>query len=150
MEDTAGSSKSAAVNIDKDTQAPIIEILSPTSGQTFNDTAPEFIVNITDPHLDKMWYTVNVSLANYTFTSNGTINQAAWEALSEGTVTVTFYANDTLGHEAFKQVSINFEIPSSSKKKGIPGFDTYLIIGVISVISVLILENRLRRLKLKH
>lgn len=146
-EDTVGSSVSAGVNIEKDTQAPIIEILSPTSGQTFNETAPEFIVNITDPHLDKMWYTVNVSLANYTFTSNGTINQAAWEALSEGTVTITFYANDTLGHESFEQVSINFEIPSS-KKKGIPGYDTYLIIGVISVISVLILENRLKRLKL--
>lgn len=147
VEDTAGSSKYAAVSIDKDTQAPIIEILSPTNGQTFNDTAPEFIVNITDPHLDKMWYTVNASLANFTFTTNGTINQAAWEALSEGTVTVTFYANDTLGHESFKQVSINFEIPSS-KRKGIPGYDTYLIIGVISVISVLILENRLKRLKL--
>ncbi len=147
VEDIAGSSKYHAVNIDKDTQAPVINIISPTSGQTFNTTAPVFIVNITDDHLDKMWYTVDVGLTNFTFTANGSINQVAWDALSEGSITIRFYANDTLGHESFEQVSIVIDLPS---RKRIPGYNTYLIIGVISVISVLIFEKRLKRNKFKN
>jgi len=145
----AGSSKYDVVNIAKDTQAPIIDIISPTSGETFNATAPDFIVNITDDHLDKMWYTVDTGLANFTFTANGTINQAAWDALSEGTITIRFYANDTLGHESFEQVSIVIELPTTSEGL-IPGYNTYLIIGVISVISMLILKKQLKRYKLKN
>jgi len=147
VEDTTDSFKYDAVNIDKDTQAPIIEIISPNSSQTFSTTPPDFIVNITDDHLDKMWYTIDAGLTNFTFTANGTINQAAWDTLSEGTITIGFYANDTLGHESFEQVSVTLDIPS---KKKIPGYSTFLIIGVISVISILILEKQLKRLKFKN
>ncbi|MFX1312695.1 MAG: hypothetical protein ACFFHD_08800, partial [Promethearchaeota archaeon] len=139
VEDTAGSSKYEELIIIKDSQAPIIEIISPTSGKKFSSSAPDFIVKITDEHLDKMWYTLDSGLTEYFFTTNGTINEAAWDALSEGTVIIHFYASDIAGNISSAQVSITKE-----KKKGIPGFNLFIIIGVISVISILILEKKFK------
>ncbi|MFX1500119.1 MAG: hypothetical protein ACFFDH_04045 [Promethearchaeota archaeon] len=107
VEDTAGNSIYDEVNIEKDTQDPIIEILSPTSGQAFNNTAPEFIVNITDPNLDTIWYTINDSVITYPVTGlSGTINQTGWDALSDGNVTLTFYAGDLAGNTAMESIIV--------------------------------------------
>jgi len=83
---------------------------------------------ITDDFLDKMWYTLDGGLNNYTFTENGTINQVAWEALPQGSVTITFYARDIVGNEAFEEVMIIKSIPSG-------GIDPTIIM-VIVVVSV--------------
>jgi len=107
---------------------PLIVIYSPSENEVFGTSAPSFSVMITDVLLDKMWYTLDGGLNNYTFTENGTINQAAWDALPEGGITLTFYARDIVGNEAFEEVTIMKRIASG-------GIDPTIII-VIVVVSV--------------
>ncbi|KKL69827.1 hypothetical protein LCGC14_2111010, partial [marine sediment metagenome] len=84
-----------------------INIISPTENEDFGVVAPNFTVEITVPDLDTMWYTVDGGLNNYTFSTNGTINQVAWDALLDGIITIGFYTNNTLGDRFFKQVNVN-------------------------------------------
>ena len=106
--------------------APSITINSPASGGVFYSTAPSFNVTITDDHLDKMWYTIDGGLNKYTFTNNGTIDQSAWDALSLGSITINFYANDTFGYEASEDVIITKSIPSD-------GDDPTIVIVIVAV-----------------
>ncbi|KKL76193.1 hypothetical protein LCGC14_2047350, partial [marine sediment metagenome] len=85
---------------------PIIDIVSPVENEIFGVIAPNFTVEITDPNLNTMWYTLDGGINNYTFTENGTINQVAWDLLPDGNVSVRFYANNTFGNFNFKQVNV--------------------------------------------
>ncbi|MFW9948437.1 MAG: nitrous oxide reductase family maturation protein NosD, partial [Candidatus Odinarchaeota archaeon] len=73
---------------------PQITINSPSKGDAFNTSAPNFNVVITDDYLDEMWYTIDGGLHNYTFTENGIINQSAWDAIDDGNIKLTFFARD--------------------------------------------------------
>ncbi|MFX1504301.1 MAG: hypothetical protein ACFFDH_25295, partial [Promethearchaeota archaeon] len=42
--------------------------------------------------------------------TSGTINQEAWENFDNGTVLIRFYANDTLGHSAIKDITVRKDI----------------------------------------
>ena len=108
--------------------SPSITINSPDPSEVFYSIAPSFNVIITDDYLDEMWYTIDGGLNNYTFTDNGTIDQSAWDAKSVGSITITFYANDTLGHEASEDVIITKSIPSDG--------DDPTIVIVIVVVSI--------------
>ncbi|MFX1567356.1 MAG: NosD domain-containing protein [Promethearchaeota archaeon] len=127
--DKPGNIGTAVVTIFKDTAGPIIVIDSPSSGAEFGVTAPAFIIKVTDDNLDAIWYSLDGGETNYTITTNATINQAAWAVLSEGSVTITFYANDTLGNLSFEEVTITKEIPTG-------GIDptTITIIVVVSIV----------------
>ncbi|KKL98965.1 hypothetical protein LCGC14_1819150, partial [marine sediment metagenome] len=85
---------------------PIIDIVSPVENDIFGVIAPNFTVEITDSNLNTMWYTIDGGINNYTFIENGTINQAAWDLLPDGNVSVRFYANNTFGNFNFKQVNV--------------------------------------------
>ena len=108
--------------------APSITINSPTPSDVFAVSAPSFNVYITDDNLDTMWYTIDGGLTNYTFTANGTIDQTAWTALSQGNVTITFYARDFAGHETSESVAVIKSIP-------LGGIDPIIVI-VIVVVSI--------------
>jgi hypothetical protein len=110
--------------------APVIVIDSPTPGSDFGISAPSFIVRITDILLDSMWYSLDGGLHNYTFTENSTIDQLAWSALPEGGVTITFYANDMLGHESSEDVIITKTISPSGDDPTI-----VIVIVVVSIVS---------------
>ena len=108
---------------------PEIEINSPTPGSVFGVSAPSFIVMITDTLLESMWYSLDGGLHNYVFTENSTIDQLAWSALQEGSVTITFYANDTVGNEASEEVIITKSIPP-------PKDDPTIVIVIVVVFTV--------------
>ena len=126
--DIPGNIESADVNIVKDDTDPIIVINSPSSGSEFGVSAPAFTITITDEHLDSMWYSLDGGVTTYAITTNATIDQTAWAALSEGSITITFYANDTLGNEASEDVIITKSIP--------PAGDDPTIVIVIIVVSI--------------
>ncbi|MHA2399151.1 MAG: NosD domain-containing protein [Promethearchaeota archaeon] len=109
--------------------APSITINSPDPGDVFNSTAPSFNVRITDVYLDEMWYTLDGGLNNYTFSENGTIDQVEWDLLSEGSVTIMFYARDIVGNVASEEVTV---IKDTSVAGLEPG-----VIAVIVVVSVI-------------
>jgi len=116
--------------------APVIVISSPVPGSVFGVSAPSFIVRITDVLLDSMWYSLDGGLHNYTFTENGTINQLAWSALPEGSVTITFYANDLLGNEASEDVIITKSISDETPDMGI-----IITIIVVSIVGGVVLVS---------
>ncbi len=92
--DTANNIEQAEVTVRKDILAPIIAIVSPTASEEFNN-APIFDITINEANLDEFWYTIDNGANNYTITSlTGTINQTAWNAISDGPVTIRFYARD--------------------------------------------------------
>ncbi|GAH14281.1 unnamed protein product, partial [marine sediment metagenome] len=86
------------VSIRKDIDMPEITINSPTNNTAFR-LSPFINLTINEPNLDKVWYTLDGGITNYTITGlTGTLNQTAWDALSEGDFNVELFANDTMGN----------------------------------------------------
>jgi hypothetical protein len=105
--DTASNMGTAEVTVYKDIYFPIITINSPNSDEVCNSTAPSFTVSVSGSNLDTRWYTLNDGLVNYTFIGlTGTIDQLAWDAPGDGTVTIKFYINNTLGVIGFDEITV--------------------------------------------
>ncbi len=122
------------VSLIKDATAPTIVVNSPTSGEEFGNNAPSFNISVTDNHLDLIWYSFDGGLTTYIITTNTSFNQLAWSALPEGSVTITFYANDTSGNEESEDVIITKSIPIED-----PGTVIITIIIVFSVVGGVVL-----------
>ena len=85
-----------------------LNIIKPYSNQPFSSTTFDFeIILRIEGTLNKTWYTLDGGLHNYSFSGlTGTIAQSAWDAVSEGYVTIQFYANNSLGSEIYNDVTI--------------------------------------------
>ncbi len=93
------------VTVIKDTIEPSITIYSPKESQ-YKD-APQFEINADDLYLNEVWYTIGASPTKYYITSNiGTVDSDAWNALSDGEVTITFYADDKAGNQKSESVNV--------------------------------------------
>ncbi len=143
--DIPGNIGSAEVSIEKDAEAPLIIINSPSAGEEFGNNAPTFNITVIDKYLDSMWYSLDEGLTNFTITTNGTIDQTAWSALSQGNVTITFYANDTLGNLASESVNVEKGISVSGNNFII----TIIVISIVAgaAITTLIVAIFLKRRK---
>jgi len=89
-----------------DTENPLIKINEPSEGQYIGSTSPTFNVEILDESLEKTWYILNTNPTKYFFESNNTINQTAWNSLSDGLNTIHFYANDSASNEIYESVNV--------------------------------------------
>lgn len=136
-----------------DDDFPIITIITPIYNTTVGRTALDFTIEIYDPYLDKMWYTIDGGINNVMFTGNGTIDQTLWETLwdtlSDGDlITIRFYANDTFGHLTYKEVVVIKSDPPQPTPGGIPGYDLFLFISVlfisIGIISIIAIKKRVK------
>ena len=134
--DTLGKLNSASVSVYKDTLLPNILITYPETDAKFNATAPNFIVEFDEANLVEMWYTINESLTEYAFTVNGTINQAAWNALPEGELNLKFYIEDIAGNIAYDEVYINKTITPTDEngEPTVPVIYSYPLILLITTI----------------
>ena len=104
---TEGQIGFAQVSVIKDTTSPIIVINEPSDNEVFSNSAPRYDLNITENNLDKVWYTISNGINNITIEStNGTLDENVWNALSDGPVTVIFYANDTAGNIGVTQIIV--------------------------------------------
>lgn len=91
------------VRVYKDAIEPTIIINSPLLYELIGISAPNYDVNISDIHLDSMWYTLDNGLTNFTFFSPlGITNQSAWTSQEDGNITIRFYASDLANNIAFK------------------------------------------------
>ena len=107
--------------------------------------APNFDISIEELNLDKTWYSLNGG-NNITFTGlTGAINQALWDALSEGNVIIRFYAIDSAGNIGFQEVTV-VKMISQPSPPGIPGYNILLLLGIVSTIAVIIVKKRLNHL----
>ncbi|MHA1104289.1 MAG: OmpL47-type beta-barrel domain-containing protein [Promethearchaeota archaeon] len=122
INDTAGNENYDEVTIHRDIENPQITVTSPNEYEYFGVDPPDFTITLLEANFDESWYNLNGGI-NASFSGlSGTINQTEWANLSDGTVIISFYANDTLGnlghyvrtvnkHTTSPFVSINY--PSS-------------------------------------
>lgn len=121
---------------------PSIIINSPSEGDVFGTSAPSFNVTITDNLLDKTWYTLDGGLTKFVFTANGIINQTAWAALSEGSVTIKFYANDLLGNLAYETVFVVKRLPTPEDNFVVIIIIVISIVSGVAIVTVVLLLRR--------
>jgi hypothetical protein len=105
--DTFGNVNTQSINIYVDKLGPLIIINSPNDNDVLGPTAPVFDVTITDGNIDTMWYFIEGSSENRTFTGNGAFNQNDWDGIVNGTLTtIIFYANDTFSNVTSQSINI--------------------------------------------
>ncbi|MFX1242383.1 MAG: hypothetical protein ACFFA7_14130 [Promethearchaeota archaeon] len=76
---------------------PDVKILNPITSDICAH-APLYDLDITEPHLDQMWYTLNDGPSHFITTSSGEISESVWNSVSDGQVKIKFYVSDILGH----------------------------------------------------
>lgn len=110
--DTAGNFNFAQVIVRKDIDAPSILIVTPSSNDLTGVTAPGYDVTASDSSgLSTQWYTIDAGTTNFTFVGSvGSIDQTAWNGEGNGTVTIVFYVNDSMGNINSAQVTIRKDI----------------------------------------
>lgn len=126
--DTAGNIGISQITVNKDTISPVVVINEPDSGDEFTANPPLYNIDITELNLDTMWYTLDSGAHNFTITSTfGTINEALWDSLPNGLVTITFYASDLAGNIGSVSVIVTKNYPTPPEPR-IPGFSPLLFI----------------------
>ena len=122
-----------------------VNIHSPINNQLFGNKAPAFNVSIDKVKLKPTWFTINTTWytidngkTNFTYTGNsGTINQTAWDLQLNETVTIKFYANNSLGNIEYNTVIVQKDISPPNISIINPIIDQLFIGTVISFIVVL-------------
>jgi len=105
--DKAGNAAYADITVRKDIIDPIVIINNPLGYEVFGFQPPQYDVSVIEPNIDSTWYSLGDGITNISFTgSTGTIDQVEWDKLSNGTVIITFYANDTTGNVAQASVTV--------------------------------------------
>lgn len=134
----------AQITIRKDNIAPSITINEPNNAEEF-DITPIFDITIDETNLDEFWYTIDDGANNYTITELvGTIDSGAWSAAPSGTITIRFYARDLAGNIGTRFVIIVKTSSPSQPPPEIPGYNLFLVIGVISIISLILIRRRFK------
>ena len=148
INDSSGYIYYTEVLVNKDTTAPIINIISPTTNQVFNISAPNFIVEITEAFLERMWYTLDDGITNISISDfMGSINEAAWALLPEGNVTIIFFASDTIGnigHGGVRVIKTTTQEPTLPAS--IPGYNLFLIFVMIIIVKIFISTTKRKKL----
>ncbi|MFX1470498.1 MAG: hypothetical protein ACFFB8_17780, partial [Promethearchaeota archaeon] len=109
--DTLGNTRFSDITIKKDITNPTITISSPNPYDLFGTTSPSIVTNIYDQNLDQVWYQLTNGLefsSNYTWIGN--ISQNVWDEMGNGTVTIIFYANDTLSNFNSQSITVRKDI----------------------------------------
>ena len=134
-----------------DTIAPRISISYPSAGQEFSKP-PAYILTIIEENIESKWYTINGGPNTPFKPKIGVINDTAWNSLEDGPITLRFYVSDIGDREAFDEVIVIKDTtggPSTQPPEN-SGYNFYLVyslcllIGTLSVISVLLIRNRLK------
>jgi len=101
----------AELTVRKDVIIPLITINAPIINNIFRFQPPQYNVSIIENNIDKMWYTLDSGVITVPFVGNtGIINQTEWEKIENGTVTITFYANDSAGNIGQASVDVHKDI----------------------------------------
>lgn len=144
--DSFGNIGTIYVIVRKDIINPAISINFPQNNQEFDDP-PQFNLSIHEHNLDEFWYTIDNGANNYTISSlSGTISQAAWDAASDGPVTIKFYARDDAGNIGTNSVIVT-KIPSeqSTPPPGIPGYNLIALFGISLAVTLILAKKRLKK-----
>ncbi len=98
------------ISVRKSIQFPQITIETPISNQLCGKNTIDFELTIDSPNLNKTWYTLNGEGFNLFEGNSGTINQSAWDECGNGTVVISFYANNTEGNIGCEEITVRKDI----------------------------------------
>ncbi|TFF88432.1 MAG: hypothetical protein EU548_08880, partial [Promethearchaeota archaeon] len=142
---TDGIISSKEIVIYKDHRTPEITILSPTIDNRYGLESIKFNLTINESDLDQTWYSLNGG-KNYTFSGmSGNINQTAWDTCGNGTVSITFYANNSLGNIGNTEIDVYKDIyypffsilsPQTSELCGINAPNYELLVSTVDSVSI--------------
>ncbi|MFW9819704.1 MAG: nitrous oxide reductase family maturation protein NosD [Candidatus Thorarchaeota archaeon] len=136
--DMAGNINSSQVIIRKDAYEPDITIHSPITDEVFGSMSPNFTLSIIEDSLVSTWYTIDGITGTFSITElSGTIDQATWDLVPQGNVVIRFYAEDAAGNLGMNSITIIKYIQISQ----IPGYNLLLLIGAISMVTLIILKR---------
>ena len=148
--DSLGQLASKYVNIYKDTKNPSISIISPTVEQEFGSNAPAFIVEVNEANIKRLGYKIEGIEIEYNFTTNSTINQAAWEGLPNGEVYLSFFIEDIAGKEDWGYIMIIKNVLEQPEELEPDIFPIFIgVIGGVSLGAVAITFLVIKRIKRK-
>ena len=113
--DTNGNIGSETVIVRKEIIRPAITILTPGSNNLFGSKAPNFTINIDDPDLNSTWYNLNngskfTSNVSFSYLEHTSILQESWNQINNGSIVITFYANDSVGNIGISKVTVKKDI----------------------------------------
>ena len=111
--DSLGNIGHAEVNVRKDVKGPSIKIFNPIENELYSNLAPSYNVEIIDLNLDSMWYSIDNGANNFTFSTNATIVQEAWDEASEGFITLGVFIEDIAGNINYDHVLIRKRLKES-------------------------------------
>ncbi|MFX1314361.1 MAG: SBBP repeat-containing protein [Promethearchaeota archaeon] len=136
-----GNANMFLVKYGPDIYDPIISINSPSPDDKFGDKAPDYEITIIEPNLESIWYTIDNGITNYSIIQQtGTINQTAWDAASYGNITIEFWAKDLAENIGHSEVVV--EKVKKKEEPAIPGYNLFLLIGAIGIITVISLKKK--------
>jgi hypothetical protein len=140
--DTMGTMYESGVRyFSVNTAPPEIIINSPADSHVIGSTAPNYDLSIVGPY-DSIWYALEGG-TNYTASGlSGTLNQTAWSALSDGIITIDFYANNSAGMIGTAQVQVIKDSSVVEPPPAIPGYDIYLILGAFCIATFMLIRKR--------
>ena len=138
--DKVGHMNSSEIIIRKDANIPDIIIHSPLQDEVFRNTSPEFNISIIEDNLLSTWYTIEDIAGTFPISGiSGLIDQDAWIDVSEGEITITFYALDRAGNLGTESITIIKNIPSPPV---ISGYNVFLLAGFSSVTIIIISKKK--------
>ena len=107
---TGGITNSKEISIYKDVRRPNITIISPNSEVLYGLETIGFNIIIDEPQLDNTWYSLNGGM-NYSFVgTSGVIDQGGWDSCGNGTVTISFYANNSFGNVGIAEIIVRKDV----------------------------------------
>lgn len=107
---SAGVTNSREFLVYKDIRCPNITILAPNAYMIYGIEPIAYEISIDEPNLEKVWYSLNNGMNYSSSELNGFFDEDAWNACGNGTVTIRFYANNTLGNIGSTKVIIHKDI----------------------------------------
>ena len=132
------------VEVTKDATGPQINVILPTnnSERLLADRSFEYTVDGTH---DTVWYSIEGG-PDHIITSNGLFDQNDWETAWNATAfdeyfTIEFFANDTYGNIASVVIYVSPTSNESPDPK-IPFGYTFLLVGLVSVVTIGFIVNR--------
>ncbi|MFX0003405.1 MAG: hypothetical protein ACFE9J_07970 [Candidatus Hermodarchaeota archaeon] len=109
--DTVGNWGINILMIRKDIIAPKITIEKPEPNDLVGKSPPIIDVEFYDPHLSHMWYQLkNGTIITINYTWTGLIEQSIWNLFGNGSIIITFYANDSLGNLGIEFLQIHKDV----------------------------------------
>ncbi|MFX1553368.1 MAG: hypothetical protein ACFFBV_05525, partial [Promethearchaeota archaeon] len=109
--DLANNINITTLPLRKNIHDPIIIITDPLDNELVGRVPPNIKLYNSSAAIDTIWYRIyNSTFSTLNITWDGSINMSAWDVFGNGTLSIMFYINDTLGSVGFDYVKLKKDL----------------------------------------